>query len=316
MTGGPQNRPLFGALCASGAVFFFSLNDVLVKSLSGTFPLHEIVLIRSLVAISVVVGLAACAKHGLRGLATQKLGQHMLRGFFVAMANLAFFLGLAALPLAEAVAIFFVSPLIITGFSVIFLGEKVGPRRWSAIAVGFLGVLVIMRPGTAAFQAASLLPIAAAVCYASLHMMTRKLGRTESALSLVFYIQIMFICVTTAIGLAVGDGRFAAQEDPSLAFFFRKWIWPEPGQWMLLAGIGLILTAGAYLISQAYRVAEAAYVAPFEYVAMPLAIFWGIAIFGEWPDTLAWFGILLIVGSGLYIIWRGRVAGQPSAKPA
>ncbi|MEM8629862.1 MAG: DMT family transporter [Pseudomonadota bacterium] len=302
-----------GAYFAMIAVFCFSLNDVLVKSLSSTYALHQIVLFRSLVALALVLLAVGLFGNGLSSLKTKRLGGHLLRGAFVVAANMAFFLGLAAMPLAEAVAIFFVSPLIITVFSVIFLGETVGPRRWIAIAVGFIGVLVIMRPGTAAFEPASILPIIAALCYAGLHMMTRRLGTTESAQSLVFYIQLLFIVVTLTIGLAVGDGRFADQEDPSLAFFFREWIWPRPEDLMTLLAIGFILFGGAYFISQAYRVSEAAIVAPFEYIAMPLSIFWGIVIFNEWPDGWSWAGMALIIGSGLFLLWREHRVGQDTA---
>ena len=151
-----------GAICASISVIFFSINDVAIKFLSGGYALHQVVLIRSVIGLLIIVAVIAPMTTGWAIARTKKLKMHMLRGLCVVFANMTFFLGLAAMPLADAVAIFFISPLVITLFSVLFLGEVVGPRRWAAIAVGFIGVVVMMRPGTQAFQVASLLPLAAA----------------------------------------------------------------------------------------------------------------------------------------------------------
>lgn len=295
---------LGGAPFAAAAMVFFTMNDAAIKALSGAYPLHEIVLIRSLLALVIVVVLSLTLGGGLGALKTSRPVISLLRGAFMVAANMLFFLGLAAMPLAEASAVFFVSPLVITAFSVIFLRERVGPRRWIAVLVGLAGVLVIIRPGSEAFQPAALLPMAAAVCYAGLQMLTRVIGRTDATLSMIFWIQLVFIFVAIAIGLTVGDGRFAEQESPSLAFFFRGWVWPGPAHYLRLASLGLILVAAAWLISRAYTVSEAALVAPFEYIAVPLAVFWGYVVFDEWPDTSAWTGITLIIGAGLFLMWR------------
>ena len=312
MTRSPQ---AVGALCAAVAVIFFSINDVVIKFLSGGYALHQVVLIRSLIGLAVVLALVAPLAKERQVWRTGKLGWHILRGLCVVAANMTFFLGLAAMELATAVAIFFVSPLIITAFSVIFLGERVGPRRWIAVAVGFAGVLVILRPGTEAFQWAAMLPVVAAVAYATIHMLTRKIGGTESAATMAFYIQVVFILVCSLIGLAVGDGRFAAQENPSLAFLLRAWDWPVAGDLWLFAVLGFGVAVAGYLISQAYRVAEAAFVAPFEYLAMPLAVFWGWLVFGEVIDAPTALGATLIVGAGLFTLWRETAAGQSAPAP-
>lgn len=299
-----DNPTRLGAVCAALAVIMFSANDSTIKFLSGGYALHEVVLFRSVIGLVIVSVLIFPFSGGWRVIRTRRLGMHILRGLLVVFANITFFLGLAVLPLADAVAIFFVSPLLITVFSVIFLGEHVGPRRWAAVIVGFVGVLIVQRPGTEAFQLASLLPVLAAASYAGLHMMTRFIGKTESAATMTVYIQLTFIVVCVLFGLTVGDGRFAAQENASLEFLFRAWIWPEPGDWWLFILIGVATGFGGFLISQAYRVAEAAVVAPFEYLALPIAIAAGYLIFGEVPDGVTFVGIALILGSGLFIIWR------------
>jgi drug/metabolite transporter (DMT)-like permease len=299
-----SNPTLLGAVCASLAVTFFSVNDMAIKFLSGGYALHQVVMLRAMIGMVVLFVVLLPLSGGLAALKTRRLGLHLLRGACVTFANMAFFLGIAAMPMAEAVAIFFVSPFIITVFSIVFLGERVGWRRWTAIGVGLVGVLIVLRPGSEVFRLASLFPIVAAFCYASLHMLTRYIGRTESALTMSFYIQLMFIVVSAGIGLVVGDGRFAGTGDPSLDFLFREWVVPAMSDWWIIAAIGTTTAFGGFFISQAYRVAEAAVVAPFEYVAIPLAVLWGVLVFDEWPDAVAWCGIGLIVGSGLFMVWR------------
>ncbi len=300
-----------GALCAGISVFFFSINDVAIKFLSGGYALHQVVLIRSVIGLAIIVALIAPLTDGWAIARTRRLWMHMLRGLCVVFANMTFFLGLAAMPLADAVAIFFISPLMITLFSVLFLGEIVGPRRWVAITAGFAGVLMMMRPGTEAFQLASLLPLAAATFYALIHIITRRIGGTESAATMAFYIQITFIIVCLAMGLAVGDGRFGDQTDPSLAFLLRAWSWPLPADYPLFLLIGTGIAIGGYLISQAYRVTEASFVAPFEYLALPMSICWGMLFFDEYPETSDYVGMGLILGAGLFSIWREAQTKTP-----
>lgn len=293
-----------GAICAAISVIFFSINDVAIKFLSGGYALHQVVLIRSVIGLLIIVVVIAPLTTGWAIARTKKLKMHMLRGFCVVFANMTFFLGLAAMPLADAVAIFFISPLVITLFSVLFLGETVGPRRWAAIAVGFIGVLVMMRPGTQAFQIASVLPLAAAFCYAGIHIITRRIGGTESAETMAFYIQLMFIVVGVMFGLLVGDGRFGDQSDPSLAFLFRAWSWPVAADYPVFLIIGVGIGIGGYLISQAYRVAEASYIAPFEYLALPISVVFGMIVFAEFPGVWDYLGMALILGAGLFTVWR------------
>ncbi|MEJ6396747.1 DMT family transporter [Yoonia sp. 208BN28-4] len=305
-----------GCLSALLAVCFFSFNDTIIKFVSGDYPLHQVVMIRSMIGFCIIVGIVMPLTGGVRAFRTKRLRAHLMRGLFVVFANMLFFLGLAAMPFADAVAIFFISPLIITVFSVIFLQETVGPWRWAAIAVGFVGVLVVMRPGTGAFQMASLLPLGAAFCYAALHMLTRKIGATESATTMAIYIQATFVIVGICAGLLMGDGRFDTFDDPSLTFLFRAWVWPDPADYPLFLGLGVGIAFAGFFISQAYRVAEAALVAPFEYLAMPLAVIFGIVVFDEWPDAVTYAGIALIVGSGLITLWRENRASAARTDPA
>ena len=303
-----------GVLCALLASFAFTLNDVGIKFLSGDYPLHQIVLVRAFVAMFITLIIIIPFEGGYHLLRTKQLKLHLLRGAFVVLANILFFLGLAEIPLSEATAIFFVSPLIITLFSVIFLSEKVGPWRWFAVIMGLVGAIVMLRPTSNSFQLAGLLPIGAAFCYASLHILTRKMGTVEKASTMSFYLQLTFVVVSISMGLVFGDGRYGIQESAALEFLLRPWVWPNHFDLIVMAFIGVASAIGGYTISQAYRLSEAALIAPIEYVALILAVFWGIAIFNEWPDSIAWTGIALILFSGLLMLWRESIAKKITKK--
>ncbi len=294
---------LLGILCAVTGAAVLSVNDVAIKSLSGSYALHQVILTRSGISILFLLGFMGLA-GGYGQMRSTRPGAHLIRVSFVMLSNITYFLGLAALPLADAVAIAFVSPLVVTLLSVLVLGERVGPHRWAAVALGMAGVVVMLRPGTSAFQPAALMVLASAFTYAATHMMTRRMRATESAVTMNFYVQCGFILVSTTMGLTVGDGRLAGSSDPSLAFLLREWVWPPVADWPWFLATGLSVATGGLMISQAYRLCEAAVIAPFEYAAMPLAILWGLVFFNQSPDLVAWIGIALICGAGLYVLWR------------
>lgn len=298
-----------GALCAIGASFGFTINDTAVKVLSGDYALHQIILIRATIAFTLMVAVLMPLTGGWRQMRTRRPVLHLVRGGLLVLANMFFFLSLSVMPIGEATAIFFVGPLIIAVFSVVFLGEYVGPRRWAAIGVGLAGVVIMIRPGTEAFTPVALLPLLSAAGYAGMHTMTRRMGITESAVTMAFYMQVAFISVSLAVGLTLGHGRLDPGDGGPVSFLTRAWVWPAPEDWLVLAVAGFGSATGGVLIAQAYRKCEAALIAPLEYVALPMAILWGLLVFGEWPDAVAWTGITLIIGAGLYMIWCETRAG-------
>ena len=180
--------------------------------------------------------------------------------------------------------------------------------------MGLVGAIVMLRPTSNSFQLAGLLPIGAAFCYASLHILTRKMGTIEKASTMSFYLQLTFVVVSICMGLVFGDGRYGIQESAALEFLLRPWVWPNHFDLIVMACIGVASAIGGYTISQAYRLSEAALIAPIEYVALILAVFWGIAIFNEWPDSIAWTGIALILCSGLLMLWRESIAKKITKK--
>ncbi len=295
---------LTGILLALGGSAMLSINDVSIKFLSGDYALHQVILIRAAIGMIFLILLMQLSGAGFRQVITRRGRDHLIRVGFVMISNVTYFLGLAALPLADAVAIAFISPMLVTLLSVVVLGEVVGPRRWAAVAVGMLGVVVMLRPGSGGHPAGGDPRLISAFCYASSHMMTRRMKDSESAIALSFYVQCGFIVVSTTMGLTVGDGHFSGSSDASLAFLFRPWVWPPMADWPWFLATGLSVAIGGLMVSQAYRTLEAALVAPFEYAAMPLAILWGAVIFGTLPDVTAGVGIALICGAGLYTLWR------------
>ena len=298
----PQN--LTAILLALGGGFMLSMNDLAIKFLSSDYALHQIILIRALISLGIVLVVIKAGGTAFRQLRTARWRAHLFRVSIVMVSNVTYFLGLAAMPLADAVATAFIAPVLVTLMSAVILGEVVGLHRWGAVAAGLLGVLVMTRPGAGMIQPAAILVLISAVCYAGSHMMTRRLRDTESAMTLNFYVQMGFILVSCSMGFWVGDGHLAGSANTSLAFLFRPWVWPALGDYWAFVATGMAVGIGGLMMSQAYRTTEAALVAPFEYIGMPMAIFWGVLVFGTWPDHTAWIGIALICGAGMYTLWR------------
>ncbi len=291
-----------GILCLLGALAFLTISDSIMKWLSPALALHQVTLWRAIFALAVVLVIVRL-EGGFGTLKTRRPLLHFTRGTMLVIANVFFFLGLAAMPIAEVVALFFSAPLFICLLSRPVLGERVGAPRWCAIGIGLLGVLVMLRPGSELFRAIALLPIVAALCYAAMTMMTRKLGIAEKAGAMTFYIQLPFIAISLLIGLAIGDGSLDRFDDPALGFLLRAWRWPDADEWRLLALCGVMVSFGGYLLSQAYRLGEASVVAPFEYAAMPFALLAGFTLWGDWPDAVAFAGSGLIVAGGLLVLF-------------
>lgn len=299
---------LTGILLALGGGVALSLNDLSIKFLSTGYALHQIILIRALITLPIIFAVIWATGTGFAQLRSARLPAHLARVCIVLVSNVTYFLGLAALPLADAVATAFVAPVFVTVMSAVILGEKVGPHRWAAVLVGLVGVGVMLRPGAGVVQPAAVLVLISAAAYAASHMMTRRMRDTESAMTLNFYVQMGFIVVSCLMGLWVGDGHLAsATAHGPLAFLFRPWIVPPLADWPAFLGTGLAVGIGGLMMSQAYRTTEAALIAPFEYIGMPMAIFWGLLVFGTWPDGTAWAGIALICGAGLYTLLRESI---------
>ncbi|MGZ2256506.1 DMT family transporter [Roseobacter sp. A03A-229] len=321
MTALPQNRAGLGIAFVIAGMVAISINDMLIKQLSGGYPLHEIVFLRS--AIGILFSLMIVQMEGgWHILKTRRPVLHTIRGLLIVVANMSYFVALAAIPLADATALFFAAPLFITVLSIPILGEKVGVMRMTAVTVGFAGVVIMQRPwadaeSLDASRLVLLLPVLSALTYALNQLMTRKLGVESKASALAVYIQATFIVVSLGFYVVAGNGRFAeGVENPSIQFLFRPWVWPSPEDWWVMIGLGLNAAIIGYCLSQAYRMADAATIAPFEYVGLPLAVFWGWLIFSDLPVWEVWAGIALILGSGLFVFLRERQKARIVARTA
>ena len=306
-----SNRPAAGIAFIIVGMMAISVNDMLIKQLSGGYPLHQMVFFRSSIGIIFSL-LLVQIEGGWSILKTKTPGLHAIRGILIVISNLTFFTALAVVPLADATALFFVAPLMITLLSIPFLGEKVGPMRLGAVAAGFAGVVVMVQPWEdASSRTASmtllLLPVLSALAYAMNQVLTRKLGATSKASAMAVYIQAMFIIVSLGFYAVAGDGGFVTDTDnDSIRFLLRAWVWPTGFDQYLFIGLGINSAIIGYALSQAYRLADAATIAPFEYVGLPLAVMWGFVIWGDLPGSATVMGIILIAGSGLFVFARER----------
>lgn len=310
------NNPSAGIAFILMGILAISINDMLIKLLSGDYPLHQMVFVRSAIGLCFSLILVQI-EGGWHILRTDTPWLHALRGVLIVISNMTFFSALAVLSLAEATALFFVAPLLITLLSIPLLGEKVGPLRIGAVVVGLLGVVIMTRPwerGDAreVSMLIYLLPVAAALTYALNQIMTRMLGVRSRASAMAIYIQLAFIVVSLGFWAAAGDGRHAeGLQNESLIFLLRAWVWPGGNDLWLFLGLGLNSAVVGYCLASAYRLADAATVAPFEYAGLPLAIFWGWMIWGDLPGPVVLTGITLILGAGLFVFLRERRGQRP-----
>ncbi|WNK20556.1 DMT family transporter [Halomonas piscis] len=273
-----------GYMCTG--VLFLALGDAVSKWLGEVHSPLEIVFFRNVVAVPLIAMLAYFG-GGLRTLGTRRPGVHLLRGLIYTGTMGFFVLGLTLLPLAEATAIAFVAPLFVTLLSVPLLGERIAPPVMAASLVGFVGVLIVVRPGGDAFNAGALSMVAAAVCYALTMITARRYGGREHFWALVFYIALVPALLTAAT---------------------LPWVWvtPHPWHWLGFLASGVFGVGAAGFITLAFRYAPAAIAAPFDYTALLWAVLLGWWFWGELPDVWVLVGSVLIISSGLAIAYHDR----------
>jgi len=290
-----------GILALTLGIAIFSVQDVILKQLSGDYPLYQAMLLRSLVALPCHLAIVWWFDGRLSTITTPGWFRMLLRGLLNFVAYTSYYLGLAYLPLADTVALFFTSPLFITLAAVLFLGERVSVLTVLAVATGFAGVLLIVKPAGGSFDLAALLPILGALCYAMSMVIARSLGRVETAAAMAFWGNVSFLVSALALTAVFASGQFAGAAHPSIAFLTRGWTTPTVGDLWLMGGCGLISAIGITLLTYAYQTAPAARIAPFEYTFMFWGILWGWLFWGNLPDVLAWAGIAIIIGAGLLV---------------
>jgi S-adenosylmethionine uptake transporter len=273
--------------------------DAIAKYLSGSVSSGQVAQSRFLFQVFFMFPLLL----GTRGpWWNSLLWLHAARGCLIAIATTLFFTGLAYLPLADAIAIFFIEPLLVTLLSAVFLGEHVGWRRLSAIAMGFVGAMIVIRPTFVDVGWAVLYPISTAFCFSFYILLTRKLVATEDPIRLQFFAGAFGLIV---MSLALAAGTHSAIPELTAS-------WPERSEWLWLAALGLIATSGHLLVVYAFRLASVGVLAPFQYVEIIGATLLGFIFFNDFPDPVTWIGISIIVGSGIYIFHRESRLGIDS----
>ncbi|MCA0316571.1 MAG: DMT family transporter [Proteobacteria bacterium] len=282
------NRRGIIAMCTAMACFM--TNDTLVKIVSTQLPAGEIIAIRGLFATILVLGWVFAMGHA-RDLPRIVSPLVMTRAGMEALVAFLFISALASIPIADITAIFLITPLLITALSGPLLKEQVGWRRWSAVAAGFVGMLLVVKPGGAGFVAGSATAMAlVSVVFCALRdIVTRFIDH-----------RIPTIVVTLSTCATVG--LFGLAMIP-----FQTWVPPEPKHILILLAASVVLVIGNHAMILAFRGVEVSLVSPFRYSVMVWAIVSGITVFGEWPDWMSWTGIGLIVAAGLYTLHRERV---------
>lgn len=307
-SGGVMTGDTVGILMILGALFLFSIQDGLIKHLSGGYSVFQIVMIRSLAAAPIVF-LILRLRDNTTHIGSDRWLAHLLRATVMFTSYTSFYLAIAAVPLATVVALAFTAPLFVTAGAVLFFGEEVGVRRWGAILIGFAGVLVVVRPGGESFEPAALFAVYAAFAYAASSLMARRLGSTESGAKMGLHTTFWFGIFGAALLIVIP--LFGQAAHPSLAFATRAFAQPTAIDLGLMVACSVIAGVGFYLLAEAYRVGRASVVSPFEYSGILWPVMWGVLFFNEIPDAATITGIGLIIGSGLFVMSRENVRGRP-----
>ena len=270
------------------ALFFFAVMNALIKHLSNIYPILHLIFFRNFFAIFPVLWMIK-RQGGVQLLVTERPWAHILRAAVGLVAIALIFLSFKLLPLADAVALHFATPLIVTALSIPLLGEKVGIYRTAAVVMGLIGVLIIINPTGSLDFWGTVVALGAAVVMAFSTVLVRVLGKTEHSLTTVFYF--------TVFSTGVSGLLLPLIESPAATIV----------DWGLMALLGICAGLGQILQTSAYRMAPAAFVSPFNYTSILYAALLGYLIWGEIPETHTWIGAGIVIASGLFILWREAV---------
>lgn len=280
------DNPVRGILLMIAAMMVVPFMDAIAKHLSDSYALSQIVWSRFFFHFAILAPIVLC-RYRLEAMRPRQPVLQIVRGGFLLVTTVFFFAAISVMPIANALALLFVSPMVVTALSPFLLGEHVGIRRWSAVVVGFGGALIILRPGFGIAHWGSLLALGAGFSYALYTVATRKLARSAPPLVTLAY--------TAILGAAVMS--IAVVPD---------WTAPPPGDLAMMVAIGAIAAVGHFLLIRALDHAPASLLAPYSYSEIVMATALGYVWFADFPDGWTWTGIAVIVASGIYISIRGR----------
>ena len=286
------DRPLVAIGLFSVAMMIFSSTDGAAKYLSSDITPQQIIFLRYVIVLILI--LLFCICRGQRNLfKTAQPKLQILRGLLLAVCSLIFCFALKHLPLELCAAISFVSPLFVTALSIPLLGERVGLRRWIAVLIGLLSVLIILRPGGVTFQLAMLLPLASSLCWAMGLILTRLMRDSEEPLTVLAWSSLVGVVAVSP-----------------LVWFV--WVTPNASQWTILILLGVFNGLGQYLVIRAFMLASASLLAPFSYSIIIWSMLIGLVVFNSFPDAITLVGTAILIATGLYIWNREKVTNTPS----
>jgi drug/metabolite transporter (DMT)-like permease len=272
-----------GALWMLLAACLLATLSLLVRHVAGTLHPFEIAFFRNFFQLLLMVPWVFAV--GVRAVHTRRIWAHVRRSAFGIVAMLMWFWVITQMPIGEATAISFSAPLFTTAGAALFLGERVGPRRWVATAAGFIGVLMIIRPGVTAVNLPEILALATAVFIAGAMLSNKSLARTESPNAMVLWMGVFMSIFSLPAALGV-------------------WAWPMGWTWTWLVGLGFVATAAHLAINRAFASADASFIAPFGFAQIPFVTVVGYFVFAELPDAWSLSGALVIMVSGVYTAYR------------
>jgi drug/metabolite transporter (DMT)-like permease len=286
-------EPVKGIMLVLATGFLFSISDTLSKLLTETIPVFEIAWLRFGAFVAMVV--PAAMIQGRAGLRSSRPGLQVLRGLGVTGSSIFFNFGVVSLPIAEATVIGFASPIFITALSIPLLGEKVGIRRWSAVVVGLVGIIVVARPGAAGFNPAAIFPLLSSMSWSFAMIFTRKLSASDPPLAIMAY-----SAVTGFIVLSL----------------LLPYVWVPPSLTDIALGlcVGIASTSSHWVLIAAYRRADASLLAPFSYIQIIWASILGFLFFSALPGPTTLLGAAIIAASGIYTAHRERMAAKKPSK--
>jgi drug/metabolite transporter (DMT)-like permease len=293
-----QNHPARGILYLCLGVFIFSLQDAIIKQVSGAYALTEVVFMRSCVGLPILLALVH-KELGWRALFGTQLLPLLLRAAIMFGAYTSYYMAFPALPLADAVALYFTVPLFVTALAAPVLGEHIGWKVWAAVLLGFVGVLVMLQPGTGLFEPAALLSLVSAALYGAAMLMARKMGNRLPTSVMAFYQNGFFLLGSGLSAALLQLLGIAHATHPSVAFLVRAWTLPTPLDGVLIGVCGVVAAVGTLFLTAAYRVARSSTVTPFEYTGILWAPLWGYLFFSEVPRFTTFVGAAIILLAGL-----------------
>ena len=295
------SKRLQAVLWLMEGVFTFSLQDIAIKTVSGSYPVHEVIFTRCVMAIPFILYLVMRA-GGLRTIKSPRSGALIIRGVLLLCSYTSYFLAFPVMKLADVIALYATVPLFVTALAGPVLGEKISLARWGAVGLGFIGALIMVRPGSSVFELASLLPVFSAMAYASAQVLARRIGLEDSAAVMSFYQNLLYLLAAGALAAIVTAWGGEYEGHKSLVFLLRQWEMPTFRDFMLISACGPIAAIGMTMLGEAYRMEEANIVTSFEYTGLIWGTVWGYLIWAEMPGLNSVIGAGLIVSAGLLLL--------------